>query len=144
MSWDASDIGADIIDVRDMIKRVEELRDSKPEVDEDDTDEDKAVIAMQAEEWEENEGSELKLLEDALSEMAGCGGDEQWEGNWYPVTLVADSYFEEYAQQLAEDIGAIDSDASWPNTYIDWTAASEALQQDYTSITIDGTDYWYR
>ena len=45
-------------------------------------------------------------------------------------------------RQMAEDIGAISGDESWPLNYIDWAAAAEALQMDYTSIDFDGVEYW--
>jgi hypothetical protein len=77
----------DLIDIRDVIARVEELRDiDQPDVD---------------------ELRELASLNDFLEECKGNGGDEQWEGDWYPVTCIRDSYFENYAQELAEDIGSI-------------------------------------
>jgi len=72
------------------------------------------------------------------------GGDEQWEGAWYPVTLIRDSYFENYAQELADGIGAINSDARWPNNCIDWARAARELQADYTSVDFDGETYWCR
>lgn len=34
---------------------------------------------------------------------------------------------EDYAEELAESIGAINSDASWPNSYIDWERAARDL-----------------
>jgi antirestriction protein len=34
---------------------------------------------------------------------------------------------EAFAEQLAEDCGLIDDDASWPNTYIDWERAARDL-----------------
>ena len=49
------------------------------------------------------------------------------------VILIRDSYSEDYAQELAEDNGAISSsDASWPNTCVDWKQAARELQMDYT------------
>lgn len=119
---DSIDKYSDIIDLRDVIARVEELEDS--------TD---------AEELEE-----LKMLQDLLSELAGRGGDEQWRGDWYPVTLIRDSYFEEYAQELAEDIDAIDSNAKWPMSCIDWDQAARELQMDYFSVDFDGVQFWTR
>lgn len=62
----------------------------------------------------------------------------------YGVTLIRDSYFEDYAQQMAEDIGAINRDATWPLNHIDWEAAAEALKGDYTSAEFDGVTYWAR
>ena len=58
--------------------------------------------------------------------------------------LIADSYFTEYAQQLAEDIGAINPNASWPNNCIDWEHAARELQYDYSAVDIDGDRYWIR
>lgn len=119
----------DLIDVRDIIARVEEL-----ETQRDDEDE----------EMDGEEVTELATLRELLSDLAGNGGDEDWRGDWYPITLIRESHFENYAQELAEDIGAIDRNASWPNTCIDWEAASEALLMDYTSTEFDGVTYYYR
>jgi len=62
----------------------------------------------------------------------------------YGEVLINDSHFEDYARELAEDIGAINPDAGWPNGYIDWERAAEALLIDYTSIEFDGETYWTR
>jgi len=129
------DLTADIIDVRDIIARVEEIRKDRDGYDAD---------AMDA--WRENypgDEEELKALEDILDDLKGNGGDEQWEGSWYPGTLIADEHFEDYAQELAEDIGAVNSDAKWPNNHIDWTAAAKELEQDYSTVDIDGNEYLY-
>ena len=58
------------------------------------------------------------------------------------VGLIADNYFKEYAQNLAEDIGAILRVGEWPAYCIDWDWAARELQMDYTSVQIDGHDYW--
>lgn len=79
-----------------------------------------------------------------LDELKGKGGDYMWLGDWYPVTLVRDSYFREYAQELAEDIGVIDVSGAWPSYCIDWDRASRYLQVDYTSVNYNGATYWYR
>jgi hypothetical protein len=64
--------------------------------------------------------------------------------NDYEPTLIHEDYFTEYAQELAEDIGAIDPSASWPLTCIDWDAAADALKYDYTTVRFDGDDYLIR
>ena len=115
---------ADVIDVRDIISRVEELRESRDELRE--------------------ESEELETLESILEELKGCGGDEQWGGDWYPLTLIRNSYFEDYAQELAEECGLVDVDAKWPNNCIDWGKAACELQWDYSSVDYDGVTYWYR
>ena len=76
----------------------------------------------------------------AIRELADEVGSE-WS---YGVTLIPEADFEDYARELAEDVGAIDREAAWPACHIDWEAAAESLQMDYTRATFDGTDYLYR
>lgn len=96
------------------------------------------------EEWDDDNKTEHDELKELLEELCGAGGDEQWEGDWYPGSLIRDSHFEDYAQELAEDIGAIPSDNKWPCTCIDWEQAARELQQDYSSVEYDGITFWYR
>lgn len=128
----------DIIDVRDIITRVEELRESRDEYNEKMADEN-AWASI-----EDGEPQELQTLENLLEELKGYGGDEQWEGDWYPATLIRDSHFQDYAQELAEDTGATQADAKWPHNCIDWEYAARELQYDYSTVDFDGAQYWYR
>lgn len=92
-----------------------------------------------------DEREELKTLEDFLEECKGNGGDHQWEGDWYPVTCIRESYFKEYAMELADDIGAIKpGEHSWPYTCIDWDQAARELRMDYTGVDFDGVTYYVR
>lgn len=59
-------------------------------------------------------------------------------------TLIRGGYFAEYAEQLADEIGAIDSDAGWPARYIDWEQAARELSHDYNAVDINGARYWVR
>lgn len=111
----------DVLDVRDIIEEYKAARDSE-DVD------------------ELQHAAELRTL---LDELRGNGGDEQWEGHWYPVTLIRDSYFKEYAQELAEDIGG-EGRNNWPYNCINWNQAARELQMDYTSVEYNGITYWYR
>ncbi len=75
-----------------------------------------------------------------------------WEDVGYQIEAVAEneptmipaSDFTEYAQELAEDIGAIDPDAKWPVYCIDWERAARELKMDYTSVRVNGTTYYFR
>jgi hypothetical protein len=128
----------DVIDVRDVIARVEhleELRQPGPVDLGDDDDNEQSQDSLFA---------ELKALECFLDEMKGNGGDEEWRGDWYPITAIRDSYFKDYAQEFAEDIGAIKLDLGWPHNCIDWDRAARELQYDYTSVEFDGVTYWVR
>lgn len=120
-----------VLDVRDIIARVEEMEDDRDSVEEQD-------------EWDHRNGDELVMLRGVLEDLKGYGGDHDWRGDWYPVTLIRDSYFRDYAEELADDIGAIDSKASWPNNCIDWDRAARELQMDYSTVEFDGVTYWYR
>ncbi len=109
----------DTIDSRDVIERIKELE------------------AIETRDEEEEE--ELAALKALAEEGALYAPD--WE---YGETLIRDSYFAEYAEELAEDIGAIDRNAKWPLTCIDWEEAARQLKQDYTSIDFAGVAYWVR
>lgn len=76
---------------------------------------------------DEDENDELTRIQTFLDDVRGNGGDHQWKGEWYPCGFVAEYYFKEYAMDLAEDIGAINHEASWPNTCIDWNQAVREL-----------------
>src|SRR5574343_1100147 len=111
-----------VIDSRDIIARIDYLEYLDEEPPTDDNAEERAELA-------------------ALRSLAESGYSADWS---YGATLIRDSYFEEYAQELAEDIGAIGKDLPWPACHIDWEAAADALKQDYTSVDFDGVEYWVR
>jgi len=123
----------DVIDVRDVIARFEELETELDDAHED--SETNEILDLRA---------EFDVLKGLLEELKGCGGDHDWRGDWYPIVLVRESYFEDYARELAEDIGAINKDATWPNNHIDWEAAAEELSQDYSNVEFDGVEYLFR
>lgn len=52
----------------------------------------------------------------------------------------------EYAQNYAEDTGAIDWNApqAWPFDHIDWPAAARDLLADHSTIVHEGTRYYFR
>jgi hypothetical protein len=119
------DLTADVIDVRDIIARVEEL---EPQVD--------AI-------GEGEHIAEWNMLTRILHELKGYGGDEQWRGDWYPITLIGEHYFTEYAQDLLADCGELPRDL--PHYIeIDWQATARNIRIDYSPVDIDGVTYWYR
>ena len=71
----------------------------------------------------EDEAEELAALKALAEEGENSAGD--WE---HGATLIREDYFETYAQELAEDIGAVPKDLSWPACHIDWEAAADALK----------------
>ncbi len=109
-----------VIDSRDVIARIEELEADPESLDGDDVD-------------------ELRALK-ALAEQA-----EDYCEDWHHgATLIRGSYFKDYAMALADDLGAIPSDATWPCNCIDWKQAARELQMDYMAVDFDGVTYWVR
>lgn len=129
----------DMIDVRDVIERVEQLqaiRNPGPvpegvlEPEDYDTDQDSLF-------------AELSTLETLLADLKGNGGDHRWQGDWYPVTLIRDSYFTDYTMEMLEDCGYLPKDLpGW--IAIDWDRTADAVRMDYTSVELDGITYWTR
>lgn len=138
----------DIIDSRDIIERIEELRAERAALVADIEAAKEAGEELVAElaiaeralsDWDaSDDASELRALE-ALAEQ--CEGYGDWE---YGEALIRRSYFRDYAEELAEDIGAVDRNASWPMRHIDWDAAARDLEHDYTSVDFEGVEYLMR
>ena len=156
-----------IIDSRDIIERFDELESDKtaleeaveeaqhtlstyqeehPTIEEQDetqaeSDLQEAIATAEAAltEWLiSDDGEEYATLKKLIDECEGYGFWRHGEA------LIADHYFETYAQQLADDIGAIDARANWPLTCIDWEQAADELKADYTEVDFDGHTYWMR
>ena len=113
----------DTINIRDIIERIEALEDECDGL--------------------ENECQELQTLLSIMDELNGQGGDEQWRGDWYPLTLIHENYFVDAMRQLMEDVGDIPH--PFPSyIVIDWEATAENLRVDYSSVEIEGHTYWFR
>lgn len=129
----------DLIDVRDVIERFEELEQEmqfsvqgieSEEITSGVTGDDMTDIA-----------EEFSRLQSLLSDLKDKGGDEQWKGAWYPVSLIRDDYFETAMDELLEDIGDLPKDLPG---YLTITVNYDMLQMDYSSVEFDGVTYWYR
>lgn len=156
------DNSIDVIDSRDIIERIEELESERenlslvledaeeklngliedkdsPEDDFETAKEDVKTAKAALKDFDESEdGRELKTLQNVAEQCEGYG---DWS---YGEALIRESYFEDYARELAEDIGAINRDAQWPNNCIDWEQAARELKVDYTEIDFDGISYYMR
>ena len=117
--------GDDYIDSRDLIQRMEELQGEREALADELTDD-----------WDAAHGEELKALVSANEQGEGYG---DWA---YGEQMTHERKWEEYAQQLAEDIGAIDPSAGWPLNCIDWEEAAEELKADYCEIDFGGHTYY--
>ena len=119
-------IGANTIDSRDVISRIEEIESDKED----------------CKESGEEVSPELVIeLADLLELQEEAEGASDWV---HGETLILDSYFEEYARELASDIVDTAENLEWPYRHIDWEGAANELQGDYTSVDAGAFTYWIR
>jgi hypothetical protein len=166
--------GDNIIDSRDIIARHEELQDERfslvealeeakenfedflkdadEELKEDDDFEDRCASFREAindaqdalNEFDQSfDRDELDLLTEVRSE-----GENSPDWSW-GETLIKDSYFTEYAEQLANDVCEFPKEfqsGQWPFNHmeIDWESAAQELQSDYFDISAGGETYYIR
>lgn len=118
--------GEDRIDSREIIEAQESLSEDE-------------MLAAECEDDFEPDDDEQALID--------FDGESEIGGDWsYGVALIREDTFEDYARELAEDIGAIGSDVSnnWPLSCIDWEQAARELAMDYTSVEFLGYTYYVR
>ncbi len=141
------------LDTRDLNKRKEELeslRDALEEARKELADISLTLTGDEAEEAieEAQEAVDSSLADfgdDEAEELAELEELESQISDWrYGETMIPVDDFEEYARELAEDIGAINRDASWPLYCIDWEKAAKELAMDYTEVEYLGTLYYIR
>lgn len=89
----------------------------------------------------ENMQQDLDAMLDLKRQYIDSYNESSWE---FGAQFIRESYFEQYAQEFAEDCGLINADANWPNSCIDWEKAAFELSMDYDTFTFDGVDYYAR
>ena len=114
-----------VIDSRDVIERIEELEAELEEAEED------------------NEFAKYENADELATLKELADGDAGTSPCWsHGEILIRDSYFEEYAQELAAD--CCEMPTHWPLSCIDWEQTVTELQYAYMSVEFDGIDYWIR
>jgi hypothetical protein len=136
---DTSDLYKRKCELEDLCDALQDARDELAEYKADNDGEtsgdlEEAVTEAESQ-FGDDEAEELRELEELESEISDFRHGE---------TMIPVDDFEEYAQELAEDIGAIDRNAVWPLTCIDWKQAAADLAQDYIEVSYQGTDYYVR
>lgn len=110
-----------ILDVRDLIEIYEEL------------------------ELNDNNLDEFISLKELLNELKGYGGDEEWRGDWYPITLISEYEFSDYCRELLEDCGEIPTGLPWYiESNINWDGVADDIKIDYSEVEYNGLTYYYR
>lgn len=132
-----------IINTSDLIARIAELESEREDlqtaVAEEGAETEKTACQDDLDAWDDANGGELKALQSFAADIEPYCADFK-----HGETLINESYFEEYAEELAKDVGVIDKEMQWPLTCIDWEQAASELQQDYTSAEYNGTTFWFR
>lgn len=104
-----------LIDSRDIIERIEELEGQ--------------------DELEESEKDELQFLKEFENENI-----PEWSDG---AILINSSYWVDYVKEMLEDIGDIPRDL--PHYIaIDWDKTADNISQDYSIITVNVDDWYYR
>ena len=112
--------GEERIDTRDLVSLVDDIT-TREDAGEPVTDEERA----------------FRIECDAIAQYC-----DDWQ---YGEQMIAIGGFVDYAQELAEDIGALPTTvAPWPLSHIDWPAAARELAMDYSVVTLLGHDYYVR
>jgi len=112
------------INSRDIIDRIDELESEIEDLEMDELEDLTGALML----------DELEILQTLIDEIA----DARWG-----VTLIHEDFFEEYAEEFAMEIGAINRDMSWPANCIDWTKAARFLKIDYTEVDFDGETFYF-
>ena len=104
----------------DLIKQFEDLKDRIEDLD-------------------QNELDEFQRLSEVCKE-----GEDYFHDWHHGVTLIHRRNFQDYAQELAEELCPRGDSlySQWPYTCIDWRRAAEELQMDYIAIEIEGETYY--
>lgn len=141
----------DIINVSDIIERFEELEtdlleafNEQQEIEETPeltaTDYEDALFQEWLKVTVHDDAEEFRELMDLIETLKNEGGDEQWRGDWYPQSLIRESHFEEYMDEMIADCYEIPKLPDFMTVVLDYVA----LRMDYSDIEIDGVTYLYR
>ena len=81
----------------------------------------------------------LKALDDQLTDMGEYADNES--------TMIPEYDFQEYAEELADDLGYLPREGRDSNplfSFIDWEGWADYLKSDYSEVTFDGSTYLIR
>ncbi len=136
------------IDAGDVIARLEALKKSQQEIEAElETLKRPASndVNTRIETLKENQqdiAAELEALESLVEETRAY---TEWRKD---TVLIRDSYFTDYAQDLAKKTVCLPKDDlslswdMWPLSCINWERAARQLQTDYSPVEFDGVTYW--
>ena len=90
------------------------------------------------------EFGERDMDEDEMRELNCLSQLLYFAESYNDDALIRDSYFKDYVQELADEMGMIPDSYTWPTSCIDWDKAARELQMEYTAVEFAGITYWMR
>lgn len=125
----------DIIDSRDVIERIEELE---------------GALDIDASEVLPGTSEEMQEMRYELATLRKLAKDAEDFPDWqYGETLIRESYFTDYIEQLIDDCYEMPKEfksEGWPYRHmtIDYKAAADEAKADYIEVDFDGITYLIR
>lgn len=128
------------IDSREINGRIDELTTELREAYDGDGTLEKEEFYVWVDQTAENDNApfheECREL-NALSDLDR--GHPDWD---FGLTLIRESYFEEYVRELANDLGVYLDQNNW--IVVDWKATADNVRMDYAEVDFDGVTYLVR
>ena len=138
---DIDELNARLSELEAMRDTLTEAQDALSEAETDsEKDESQSQIDNAEADFGADEQAELKELESLKDDIGESRGKISEGGG----PFVHENDFEDYASEVAEDLGAIPDNAQWPCTCIDWEKAADELKSDYSTVEWQGVSYYYR
>ena len=137
------------LDTRDLQEQIDNLESEIEELNEDLEDLDKdlgmcgseiEILSTKHEIYKFQE--QLQDLRDELQPLLDLKAEDipEWDDG---ATLIPESDWEEYVEDLLKDCGYISNDVPWW-IVIDWPATADNVAVDYSTVDYDGDTYYYR
>ena len=137
------------LDTRDLQEQIDNLELEIEELNEDleDLEKDLGMCGSKNEllttqDEIESAKESLQDLRDELQPLLDLKAEDipDWD---YGATLIPESDWEEYVEDLVKDCGYISNDVPWW-IVIDWAATADNVAADYSTVDYDGDTYYYR
>ena len=135
------------LDTRDLQEQIDNLESEIEELNEDLEDLEKDLVSCGSEIDEirtkiQEYKEQLQDLRDELQPLLDlkAEGIPEWEDG---ATLIPESDWEEYVEDLVKDCGYISNDVPWW-IVIDWAATADNVAADYSTVDYDDDTYYYR
>jgi hypothetical protein len=137
---------SEILDSRDIIERLEELKEHFEALHEQETEEGKTVLEF--EDWLEALPSDCDDLEE-YNELCNLQSEcEDYAADWlHGAQLIREDYFTDYIEELIKDCYELPKELQsdqWPYRHItiDYEAAADEAKCDYTEAEFMGHTYF--